>query len=121
MKLPKIIGWTDESNIDIFSKECEWDEAHHDALIQELVYNQYIICGDTHQHIRIPVFEDGYLLVSMRFWDGIMREAYREFGEIPYSDISSGYFYMACSCPIEEKLPEVGKVSVPENLQGVMP
>ena len=112
MKLPKLIGWTDESNIDVFNKECEWDEAHHDALIQELVYNQYIICGDTHQHIRIPVFEDGYLLVSMRFWDSIMSEAYEEFsGEEP----SRGYFYMACSCPTEENLPELTEVSIPDS------
>ena len=30
-----------------------FDEFHQDVLIQEIVKNNYIICGDTHQNFAI--------------------------------------------------------------------
>jgi hypothetical protein len=47
--------------------EADYDENYEDALIKELVDNQYIICGDTHQYKCIPVFDyDKYVILSMR-------------------------------------------------------
>lgn len=85
-----------------YEKEVDFDEMHRDTLVQELIKNKYIICGDSHQYLAIPVFEDGYLILSMRKWKEIMEEAYKicnpDLNEMPN-------FYMMCLCNIEESLP----------------
>lgn len=70
-----------------------------DALIKELVDNKYAICGDTHQELAIPVFEDGYVLLSMRKWAEIMEKAW-----LMYHDEASR-FYLASLCKEKEVLP----------------
>lgn len=108
-KLIRVKYWTyadDEHLRDL--KECEFDEFHEDALIKELVSNKYIICGDTHQsseHPCIPVFNDGYLLVSMRRWGEIMDDAYMYMDPIHHRE---HWFYMTSVCSIKEKLPIAG-------------
>ena len=83
-------------------READFDELHRDTLIQELIKNKYIICGDTHQDLAIPVFNDGYAMLSMRKWKEIMEEAY----EICNPDLNEmPNFYMACLCNVEENLP----------------
>lgn len=89
-----------------YEKEAEFDELHKDALIQELIKNKYIICGDTHQYQAIPIFNDGYLLLSMRVWNELMQEAY----DIMSDDIYTHDFYMACLCQVEEKLPPTAEI-----------
>lgn len=85
-----------------YEKEAPFDELHRDAIVQTLIYNKYIICGDTHQYKAIPIFNDGYVLLSMRVWAEIMKEAY----EIMYpEDLSSPNFYMASLCAVDEVLP----------------
>ena len=85
-------------------QEAEFDDLHRDAIIQELVRNKYLIAGDTHQYCAIPMFKDGYILVSMRTWKELMTEAYwlmstfRKRGDSPN-------FYMASVCDIEEVVP----------------
>ena len=59
-----------ERRIISYITECAIDQSHIDVLVQELVNNKYVICGDTHQHKAIPVFNDGYFLMSMRTWAG---------------------------------------------------
>lgn len=87
-------------------KECEYDERHKEILIKELIERNYIICGDTHQswdHNGIPLFNDGYLMVSMRTWGEIMAEAMniKEHQEkYKYMD-----FYMASTCNLKERIP----------------
>lgn len=86
-------------------KECDFDEWHQDALIKELVNNKYIICGDTHQspcHPCVPVFNDGYLILSMRRWAEIMGEAYVHINPIAWPE---PWFYMASTCTVKEELP----------------
>ena len=47
--------------------EAEYDENYEDAIIKELVDNRYIICGDTHQYMYIPIFDNNtYVILSMR-------------------------------------------------------
>ena len=83
-------------------REAEFDELHRDTLIQELIKNKYVICGDTHQDLAIPVFNDGYAMLSMRKWKEIMEEAY----EICNPDLNEmPNFYMSCLCSVEENLP----------------
>lgn len=83
-------------------KEVEFDELHRDTLIQELIKSKYVICGDTHQYLAIPVFNDGYAILSMRKWKEIMEEAY----EICNPDLNEmPNFYMSCLCSVEENLP----------------
>ena len=86
-----------------YEQEVEFDELHRDTLIQELVKNKYVICGDSHQHLAIPVFDDGYLMLSMRKWKEIMEETYKicnpDLNEMPN-------FYMMCMCNVEENLPQ---------------
>ena len=70
-------NWISYSQIKDY-KECPFDDYHEDALIKELIEKNYIICGDTHQcseYNTIPVFNDGYLMLSMRRWQEIMTEA----------------------------------------------
>lgn len=87
-----------------YEKEAEFDDLHRDALVQELVKNKYIICGDSHQHLAIPVFNDGYLILSMRKWREIMEEVY----EICNPDLDKmPNFYMLCKCDVEENLPPI--------------
>lgn len=85
-----------------YEKEADFDEMHRDTLVQELIKNKYIICGDSHQYLAIPVFEDGYLMLSMRKWKEVMEEAYKicnpDLNEVPN-------FYMMCLCNVEEKFP----------------
>jgi hypothetical protein len=89
-----------------YEKEAEFDELHRDTLLQELIQNKYIICGDTHQYQAIPIFNDGYLLLSMRVWNELMQEAY----DIMSDDIYTHDFYMACLCQVEEKLPPTAEI-----------
>lgn len=85
-----------------YEKEADFDNLHRDTLVQELVKNKYIICGDSHQYLAIPIFNDGYIMLSMRKWSEIMEEVYKicnpDLNEMPN-------FYMACQCNIEENLP----------------
>lgn len=114
--MPKIIEWVDEETLVNnkkytlypYNSECEADAKHIDVLVQELVNNKYIICGDTHQHKAIPVFNDGYLLMSMRSWAEVMAASvYYSFpthARKQYWNYRD--FYMACNCPGSERLPK---------------
>ena len=84
--------------------EADYDENYEDAIIKELVDNQYIICGDTHQNMCLPVFEhDEYIMLSMRKWGEIMAKAMNLIegsDKYTYTD-----FYLISLCKKEEKLP----------------
>jgi hypothetical protein len=118
----KFVGWFSYKDIDeMFTSlgeipalkdkpiyhEAPYDEAHKDAIIKEIVDNNYIICGDTHQSEKyncIPVFEDGYIFLSMRSWGGLMAEAMNIIeGEDKYTYID---FYMAGTYEGKENLPK---------------
>lgn len=104
-KLVYVKDWTyaDEDSLKGY-KECDFDEYHRDALIKELIEHNYIICGDTHQckdFKCIPIFNDGYLILSMRVWAEIMKDTYR----ITNKPNICPNFYMACLCNIKENLP----------------
>lgn len=91
-----------------YEKEIEeFTDLHKDVLIQEIVDNKYAICGDSHQHLAIPIFKGGYVLLSMRKWQEIMEEAYKicnpDSNEVPN-------FYMACLCNVKENLPKTTTV-----------
>lgn len=86
-----------------YGKEAELDELHEDALIKELVKNKYVICGDTHQHKAIPIFSDGYLLLSMRRWSKIMEDAYVHIDVL--NSARDPWFYMATTCSVKENIP----------------
>ena len=82
----------------------DFTEEYEEAIIRALIYNNLLICGDTHQVKCIPVFEnDGYIMLSMRKWGELMAAA----EEIRDSDNFHTYFeyYMACTCLKEERLP----------------
>ena len=86
-------------------KEIEdYNDFYEDAIIKELVDNQYIICGDTHQYMCLPVFEnDEYVILSMRKWGEIMAKAMNLIegsDKYTYRD-----FYLVSLCKKEEKLP----------------
>ena len=111
MLKPKIIRWMTYEDLEQIQKEMQiedtmygytpevyeapFDELHQDVLIQEIVKNNYIICGDTHQNFAIPIFNDGFLMLSMRRWAEVMNQAYG----------NQHNFYMAAVCDIQEKLP----------------
>lgn len=84
--------------------EADYDENYEDAIIKELVDNQYIICGDTHQYMCLPVFEnDEYVMLSMRKWGEVMAKAMNlieGLDKYTYKD-----FYLISLCKREEKLP----------------
>lgn len=91
-------------------QECEYDDKHRDILIGELVKNRYVICGDTHQsydHDCIPLFNDGYLIVSQRTWGEIMAEAYNLIQRSEGNEAKYDYrdFYIASLCKIKERIP----------------
>lgn len=105
-KLVRVKEWTyaDHEHLRGY-KECEWDEFHQDALIKELVKNKYIICGDTHQSPEfkcVPIFNDGYLILSMRKWAEVMSEAYFQMNPAKHPE---PWFYMASTCTVEENTP----------------
>ncbi len=122
-KKPKFIRWAFYAEIEkaqdpmtnvstsgddyLLIKEAPLDEEHNDVLTQELVRNKYIICGDTHQDSAIPVFDDGYLLLSMRKWAEIMDDAAMLINPVAYfkGNYSSTSFYMACVGAVKENLP----------------
>ena len=84
--------------------EADYDENYEDAIIKELVDNQYIICGDTHQYTCIPIFnDDTYVMLSMRKWGEVMAKAMNLIEDSDkYQYI---YFYLVSLCKKEEKLP----------------
>ena len=115
MKPVRVINWINLNDVERFEDakkiiaspiydEAPFDEAHKDAIIKELVDRHYLICGDTHQSRDvdgIPLFEDGYILVSMRVWGGLMAEAVnvvRHTDKYTYTD-----FYMASTCKFNEE------------------
>lgn len=81
-----------------------YNDFYEDAIIKELVDNKYIICGDTHQYMCIPVFEDNeYIMLSMRKWGEVMAKAMNlieDSDKYTYID-----FYLVSLCKKEEKLP----------------
>lgn len=96
-------------NSPIFN-ECEYDDKHRDILIKELVENNYVICGDTHQsydHDCIPLFNDGYLILSQRVWGEIMAEAFNLVKHSKGEETNYDYrdFYIASLCKEKECLP----------------
>lgn len=95
-----------------YEQEADFDEIHKDTLVQELIKHKYVICGDSHQYLAIPVFEDGYLMLSMRKWKEIMEEVYKicnpDLDEMPN-------FYMMCMCDVEEKLPPITEAHIWKN------
>lgn len=130
MKIPKIIEWIDydyllniqkeynerypnagfyleyDNSYDKYIKEIDFNDFVEDILIKELVDNGYIINGDTHQYYAIPVFEDGYLMLSMRKWGEIMTKVYElTRGQTSYIP----NFYLKSLNDIEEVLPYVHK------------
>lgn len=126
----KLIGWTDyktiQENKKIYaslpSSQIQagrlvlWDYIHEldddfvrkqsdyieDAIIKELIENQYIICGDTHQLYAIPVFEGGYVIYSMRKWGEIMNRARCM---VRFNNVDN--YYLATLCETPEKLPKI--------------
>lgn len=84
--------------------EAEYDDNYEDAIIKELIDNEYIICGDTHQYKCIPIFDDDtYVMLSMRKWGEVMAKAMNLIeGSDKYQYID---FYLASLCKKEERLP----------------
>ena len=82
----------------------EYNDFYEDAIVKELVDNKYIICGDTHQYMCLPVFEnDEYVMLSMRKWGEVMAKAMNLIeGSDKYQYID---FYLVSLCKKEEKLP----------------
>ena len=127
MLKPKIIRWMTYEDLEQIQKEIQigdvmygytpevheapFDEFHQDVLIQEIVKNNYIICGDTHQNFAIPIFNDGFLMLSMRRWAEIMDEAAMLMNPVAYvkGNYSSTSFYMACIGAVKENLPVLDK------------
>jgi len=85
--------------------EAEYDIPHKEAIIKDIIDNNYVIYGDTHQSEYwrgIPVFEDGYIFLSMRTWGELMAEAQNikeKTNKYKYLD-----FYMASTGSLPEKL-----------------
>lgn len=107
--LPKFIKWVTLEQLEQMNiPECQFDGRHEDILMQEIVANRYIICGDTHQHLAIPVFDDGYALLSMRTWADLMDGAAMEIDGYTYvrGNYSKHSFYMASGSKIKERLPK---------------
>lgn len=76
MKIIKWVAYTDD--IDKLYPEAAFDDEHYNAVIDALMAMDKPIYGDMHQSYNyngIPVFEDGYYMVSMRTWGGIMADA----------------------------------------------
>ena len=74
------------------------------AIVRELLDDDFVICGDTHQVWAVPVFGyNNYLMLSQRKWAEIMSDIMnlREHTK-KYSYLD---FYLASNCPIEEKIP----------------
>ncbi len=85
-------------------QEADYNEYYEDVVIKELVDNQYIICGDTHQYMCIPVFEnDEYVMLSMRKWGEVMAKAMNLIEGSDKYDYRD--FYLVSLCKKEEKLP----------------
>lgn len=61
--MPKFIGWISYEKL---SKEAPYDDVHREIMVQYLIDNDYVICGDTHQSKYIPLFDDGDMMLSMR-------------------------------------------------------
>jgi hypothetical protein len=100
--MPRFLGWISFKDL---GEEAPFDEDHRELLIQYLIDSDYVICGDTHQSNYIPLFDDGDIMLSMRSWGHLMAEALNR--KDPNNQYRYLDFYMACTCPIEEKLPKV--------------
>lgn len=103
MEKIRLIDWITQRSIETFglTKEAPYDNEHKQILINEIRSHSYMICGDAHQIEAIPLFNDGYLLLSMRTWAELMNEAADNgaFGEQA--------FYMSQGCPLKDRLPGV--------------
>ena len=87
-------------------KKIEPDEYYEDAIIRELIDNNYIICGDTHQELCIPIFENNeYIELPMRKWGEIMAQVEnlrtRKYNYYTYED-----FYLTSLCGQQQRLPK---------------
>lgn len=91
-------------NMQPFVSEIEdFNDFYEDALIKEIIENEYVICGDTHQYYAIPMFENGYLVLSMRRWAEVMEKAWALMGWMTRPN-----FYLRAVCNSDlatEKLP----------------
>ena len=99
----KWITWKDiEENI--YYEIDDFTEDYEKAIIKEIINNNFLICGDTHQEKCIPVFRNNeYVLLSMRRWGELMAEIERL--RYPNKHYTYLEYYMACTCPEVERLP----------------
>ena len=75
-----------------------------DCIMTELLEKGYIICGDTHQKVAIPVLSgNNFVLLSQHEWAKIMADVmnFKE-GNNKYTYLD---FFSSKHCPIDEKLP----------------
>lgn len=100
--MPKFIGWIPFKEL---GKEAPYDDVHREIIIQYLLDNDYVICGDTHQSNYIPSFDDGDVMLSMRSWGALMADALNR--KDPDNKYKYLDFYMACTCPLKENLPKI--------------
>lgn len=115
----KVIKWITPEERDIKTKKIDtfglisldyeyreidnFDDDIEDALIKELIEKKYVICGDTHQYMCLPVFDGNECLeLSMRKWGEIMAKAYNLKSKRSYTYKD---FYLKVLCPINEELP----------------
>ena len=88
-----VTGWTyweddnyEEIGNDVLKGLINQDEIY-DAVAKDLKKNNYIFCGETHQHNPhgVPVINDKYKVnCSMREWGGIIARAYNPDWENDY-------------------------------------
>ena len=96
--------WISAKDVEDY-QECEFDKMHKDLLIKELVDNKYIICGDSHQSFgfkAVPLFNDGYLMLSMRRWAEVMHDAYLQIAPDAWPE---PWFYSVAFCDVKERFP----------------
>lgn len=95
-------------------KEADFSQDYEDAIIKEIVDNDYIICGDTHQYLCLPVFEDNsYIELSMRRWAELMAQAFNLANNWENCDKYTD-FYIASASIYHETLPGEEKSGIKE-------
>ena len=122
MKKIKVVDWFSWKDVEelfptfdkmpIFKRcnlyhEAPYDEAHKEAIIKDIIKNDYIISGESHQSNDcpcVPVCNDGYITLSMRAWGDLMAQAMNRKEKTDKYDYRD--FYMCgLGCPFDEKLP----------------
>jgi hypothetical protein len=107
----KVVDWVKWT---VNKDKAKFTPEHEDAVIECIIKNRYHFDGNTHQNHEhgMPVFNDGlHFAVSMRYWGGVMADAWNRIDNAFAYDYMDFYMSFSEKQDANHKVP-TGEISI---------